>query len=86
MIDVVFMCVVLSAGLPCTPYRDMDACLTAERGLAIELVDQSECAPARVIRPYHPALWEWEGEPPKPRPARYRSDEVTTLQTQEIPP
>ncbi len=55
MIKVAYLCAVMAAGIPCTPFTDMTACRAAEGGLSVALVERSECAPVEVIRPYHPA-------------------------------
>ena len=66
MINVAFLCAIFLGDLSCTPYRDMETCLSAERGLFVALIEQSGCAPVEIRDP-RPA--PHSAPMPKPRPS-----------------
>ena len=51
MMQVAYLCAVLSADISCTPFADLAACHDARAGLASALVERAECAEAEVLDP-----------------------------------
>ena len=66
MLNVVYLCAVLSGDIPCIPMVSMRACQLAASGLTQELVERAVCAEAEIIIPH--SRWPSPEKSPFPKP------------------
>ncbi len=52
IVNVVYLCAVLSGDIPCIPMISMQACQLAAQGLTQELVVRAVCASAEIVIPH----------------------------------
>ena len=70
MLNVVYLCAVLSGDIPCLPMTSMEVCQLAAGGLTPELVERAVCGKAEVIIPYSTEFAPELSPLPKPNPRR----------------
>ena len=70
MMNVVYLCAVLSGDIPCMPFISMRACQYAAEGLSTTFVERAICAEAEVIVPVHSRIAPEMAPIPKPNPRR----------------
>lgn len=68
MINVVYLCAVLSGDIPCLPMISMRACQLTAEGLEQRLVERAICARAEVIIPRGSKYGPEVSPLPKPNP------------------